>query len=256
MRYQVLGPLRVTSEDTVLRIGAPKMESVLTALLARANQVVSKAALLTEIWGEDPPRRAVPAVHVYISQLRKLLATPERTESPIVTRPPGYVLLAGPEDLDCTVFQRLVQQGRTQMERGRTEEAARSFEQALGLWRGPARNELRGGPIVDGYMTWLEECRLECVQDHIEVSLLLGRHRSVVSWLSGLVTEYPLHEAFYGQLMRALHASDRRADALQVYRRAWDVLDREFGLEPSPTLRNLQQSLLAADLRRPMRPAI
>ena len=250
MKYRVLGPVQIDTGTNVRSVSAPKMACVLITLLVRANRVVSRDALIGEMWGDDPPRRAVPSLHVHVSQLRKLLNTPGQARSPLLTLASGYQMHIQPDELDVTVFQRLVRQSRIHLEHGQLEESAAGYDEALALWRGPVLGGVCRGPIVSGFMTWIEESRIECLEGYVEVNLLLGRHRAMVSQLSSLVSEYPLHEAFYGQLMRALHASERRADALNVYRRASSVLDEELGLAPSRTLRELQRSLLSHDGRR------
>jgi DNA-binding SARP family transcriptional activator len=245
MQYQVLGPLRIIDGDSVVSISAPKMETILATLLLRANEIVSMEQLTFEIWGDNRPRRAVPAIHVYISQLRKLLSGGTGQQgSPIRTRSPGYLLAVRPEDLDWLQFQQLLDQGRTELAGERYTTAYTTLGSALRLWRGSALGELCNGPIVSGFVSWLEELRLECVESHVEAGLRMGRHRELVSHLYRLIVEHPLHEVFYGQLMRALSASDRRADALGVYRKAWEVLDRELGLEPGSRLQELQRALL------------
>ncbi|WP_199487355.1 AfsR/SARP family transcriptional regulator [Actinomadura spongiicola] len=229
------------------------MERILATLLMRSNQVVSSAQIIEEIWGERPPRRATAAVHVYISQLRKLLNRAANadagTPSPIVTVSPGYLLRVGPDDLDMFVFQRLLRDGRAHMLDGEYHEADRVLEAALGLWRGPALSRLCEGPIVGGHVAGLEEERLECIEMRIEAQLRIGRHRAVVSELHGLIAEHPLNERFYGQLMRALHLSERRSDALRIYQRAREVINRELGLEPGPMLREVHGEVLADDER-------
>jgi DNA-binding SARP family transcriptional activator len=255
MKYQLLGPLRVVDGDTATPVSAPKMGCVLTALLIRSNQVVSKDALISEIWGEEPPRRATPALHVYISQLRKLLSASQPAAGPIVTRSPGYLLQVEEGQIDWQEFRSLAERAREYRRGGALVEAVHCFEQALKMWRGAPPSELGEGPIVTGFLTWLQEFRLECLEEYVEVNLELGTHRAVVSLLFNLVAEYPLHETFYGQLMRALHASERRADALRVYRQARQVLDEELGLEPGPTLRRLHNTVLTADAPLPARMA-
>ncbi|MFI9601942.1 BTAD domain-containing putative transcriptional regulator [Streptomyces sp. NPDC052043] len=254
MRYQVLGPLQIIDCGVARQISAPKMENVLATLLARANQVVSVPQLTLEIWGENPPRRATPAIHVYISQLRKLLsgATPDespRRVGPIVTSSSGYLLQVRRDDLDCRVFQGLVQRGRAELTARRFTAASVTLSGALDLWRGSAFGQLGNGPIVAGFSDWLEELRLECIEMQIEAELALGHHRELVGRLYRLISEHSLHEVFYAQLMRALFASDRRADALAVYAQAADVLRNELGLEPGLRLRELQRVVLIADSR-------
>jgi DNA-binding SARP family transcriptional activator len=243
LKYQILGPVRIINRDGVHSISAPKTETVLAVLLVRSNQVVSTSQLIAEIWGERPPRRSTAAVHVYISNLRKQLTTNERETGPIITQPPGYLLQVSPDDLDLLVFQRLARQGRREMAEGRFEEAAQTFDEALALWRGPVPQS-GDGPLMSAFFAGVDEIRLECLELRVETNLRLGLHRAMVSVLYGLVNEYPLHEVFHGQLMRALYQSRRRADALGVYRRLREVLRHELGLEPGPALRELQQAVL------------
>lgn len=247
MRYEILGPLRVVDEGGSSFISARKMEILLAVLLIRSDQVVATDQLMAEIWGDQIPRRAAAGLHVYISQLRKFLCRPYRPGSPIVTRPPGYLLRLGSDEFDLTVFRRLVATGRTMVREGRHEEASVCFERALALWRGPTLDDLRIGPIVEGFMAWLAEIRMECVGMLVDSQLELGRHREIVGNLFSLTAEYPLREGFYRQLMLALYRSDRQADALKVYQAARKTLSEELGLEPCRVLRDLQRAILVAD---------
>ncbi|SDG94398.1 DNA-binding transcriptional activator of the SARP family [Sinosporangium album] len=247
MKYEVLGSLRVVKDGRALTVTAPKMEIVLATMLIRADHVVSIEQLITEIWGSSPPRRATAALYVYVSQLRKLLTGSGGEKGPILTRAPGYVLRTSVDELDLHVFQRLIAEGREHKRHWRYDEARVAFEKALALWRGRTLSNLREGPIITGFVHWLEEVRLECNEMLVEVNLRLGRHRELVSVLHGLVREYPLHEQFYRQLMLALYRSERRADALAVYQSARATLNRELGLEPGWQLGEMQQSILAAD---------
>src|SRR5437868_3558371 len=189
----------------------------------------------TEIWGDEPPRRATATVHVYVSQLRKLLGRTRQGDSPIVTRFPGYVLRLGDSTLDAHEFQQLARQGRAAIRAGRYQEASAACGRALALWRG----RVLGGPIVEEFATWAEETRLECVELRNEAELTLGRHRELVGPLYALVNTHPLIEAFHRQLMLALYRSDRRADALRVFQRVRSTLDRELGIAPCRQLHEL-----------------
>ncbi|MYU47485.1 activator protein, partial [Streptomyces sp. SID7803] len=76
MRYELLGPLRVSHEGRGgCSLSAPKMEMTLATLLVGAGRVTTKDQIIEELWGGSggPPRRASAAVHVYLSQLRKFL---------------------------------------------------------------------------------------------------------------------------------------------------------------------------------------
>ncbi|MGW0810817.1 AfsR/SARP family transcriptional regulator [Nonomuraea sp. NPDC002799] len=252
VRYHILGSLRVVDGNTVVFINALKIKTVLATLLIRSNRVVPFEQLITELWGERPPRRAVAAVHVYVSQLRKLLRSADGQDSPIITRAPGYLIQVQPDELDLDVFLRLIEQGRRLMREQRHQEIVDLTHTALGMWQEPLLGDLRESSMVNRFATWLEELRIEFIEMMIDSYLILDRHRETVSYLYSLVQEYPLHEKFYRQLMLALHNSGRTADALQVYRCARSTLMVELGVEPGRPLRDLQQLILHADENPPL----
>ncbi|GAA2103503.1 hypothetical protein GCM10009801_78520 [Streptomyces albiaxialis] len=155
----------------------------------------------------------------------------------------------GNDGLDLRAFDKYVREGRAHYRSGNHEAATRSFENALGLCRGPLLDGVCRGPILQGFQTWLNEAWLECMEMLMDSRLALGRHRELISDLYWLSTEHPLREAFHRQLMLALHRSDRQADALQVYQRARRMLNDELGLEPGRSLQNMQHAILTADSR-------
>ncbi|MCK2244447.1 MULTISPECIES: AfsR/SARP family transcriptional regulator [unclassified Crossiella] len=246
MKYEILGPLRVLDDNAYTSISARKVEITLAVLLIRADHVVSFDQLVTELWGDSPPRRVAAGVHVHISQLRKFLHRPDRADNPIVTHPRGYLLKLGNDELDFRHFLRLCESGRGLVREERWAEAADCLERALGLWRGPVLRDLGNGPIIDGFAAWLMESRLECLELLADCWLQLGRHRELVAQLYSLIAEYPLRETFYRRLMLALYRSDRQADALEVYRRARRTLHDELGLEPCRALQDLQRAILSS----------
>lgn len=247
VRYEILGPLRVVDESGSSFISARKIEILLAVLLIRSGQVVTADQLMAELWGTQFPRRATAALHVYISQLRKFLCRPGRPGSPIITRPAGYLLQMGSDELDVDLFRQLVATGRASARKGHHAEASDFLERALALWRGPVLDDPCAGPIIEGYATWLTEMRIECVEMLVDSQLEMGWHREIVGRLYSLIAEYPLREAFYRQLMLALYRSERQADALNVYQSARKMLNDELGLEPCRVLRDLQQAILMAD---------
>ncbi|WP_194920609.1 AfsR/SARP family transcriptional regulator [Catenulispora rubra] len=139
---------------------------------------------------------------------------------------------------------------------GDHERAILTFEGALALWRGPVLEDLRDGPILHAFATWLEAAKIDCMGMMIECYMALGRHREVISRLQALIMDHPLREDFYCLLMLALFYSERRAEALDVYRSARRRLHDELGLEPCDSLQELQQRILGNEQgRRPRRHA-
>jgi DNA-binding SARP family transcriptional activator len=249
VKYEILGPLRVVDDDGPSLISAPNIEILLAALLARAGQLVPAHELFSEIWGDEAPRRATAGLHVYVSKLRKFLSRRGLSRSPIVTRPPGYLLQLGGDEFDADEFLRHARAGREHIQRERFEEAVRSFERGLGLWRDSVLSDLPKGPIVEGFAALLAEERLACTEQAIDAALAMGRHRELIGRLYLLTADHPLREAFYRQLMLALYRSERRADALLVYKTARQNLDRALGVEPGRSLQSLHRAILVSDRR-------
>lgn len=248
-RYRVLGSLRVTVGGEDRTPAPPKMRRLLALLIVRAGETVPSEKIVEELWGERPPRRATASLHVYVSQLRKLLTVPG-VPSPIVTSTPGYTLRAQEGHLDVREFERLYGHGRAGFSVGDYEAAAAILAEALLMWRGPVLEGISGSLEIDSFTAVAEEKRLNCLETRIECDLVLGRHHELVEELNGLVLQHPLREPFYRQLMTALYCAGRQGDALGVYRSARQLIRDELGVEPGRTLRAAQEAILREDTKR------
>jgi DNA-binding SARP family transcriptional activator len=213
VEFLILGPVDVLDGGRAVSLPAGKPLALLRVLLLNGNRVVSAAALIDELWGEDPPDTALKALQGHVSQLRKALGANRLT-----TKAPGYRLRVEDGELDLDRFELLVRNGRERLAAGDAKTAARELESALALWRGPAPG--------------LDELRLAALEDRIEADLALGRHAQLVAELETLVGEQPLRERLRGQLMLALYRSGRQAEALEEYRRTRKTLVDELGIEP------------------------
>ena len=58
MEFRVLGALEVLHADRALPLGGRKQRAVLARLLLDAGQAVSADALISAVWGENPPAHA------------------------------------------------------------------------------------------------------------------------------------------------------------------------------------------------------
>ena len=238
LEFRILGPLEVVDGNRELRLAGAKQRALLAILLVHANEPVSVDVLSEELWGGEPPQTAGKMIQGYVSQLRKVLG-----EGVLVTRTPGYLARVEADRLDAGRFERLVADAA-----GRPpDEAAELLDAALRLWRGAALADFAYEPFAQSEIARLEEARLGALEERIDADLARGRHAAVVSELEGLVAEHPFRERLTAELMLALYRCGRQADALEVYRRARQALDRELGLEPSPSLRELEQQILVHD---------
>ncbi|HEX6026165.1 MAG TPA: BTAD domain-containing putative transcriptional regulator, partial [Solirubrobacter sp.] len=250
--YRLLGPLEVVHRGTALDLGAQRRRALLARLLLDANRTVSVDALVEALWGEHVPASAVKMVHVYVSQLRKVLPG-----GALETRPPGYRLDVAPEAVDLLRFERLHKQGRDALAVGDVITAAERLAAACALWRGSALAEF-SEPFAGPAAAHLEERRLAAVEDRIDADLALGGHRAVVAELQELVASHPLRERPRRQLMLALYRDGRHAEALASFRELRVALRDELGIDPSAEVSELQYRILNQDqslqLAPPARP--
>ncbi|WP_319023124.1 AfsR/SARP family transcriptional regulator [Streptomyces phaeolivaceus] len=165
-------------------------------------------------------------------------ARSRRSRSP----PPGTASPSRPTPSTPHLFERLSREGRAALTAGDRPRAAALLREALALRRGPALPDLPGAYAE---VARLDELRLAAVRDRIEADLVLGGGPEPVPEVRSLLTAHPLRERLYGQLIRALRASGRPAEALAVYEEARRTLADELGADnPSPDLAALHLELL------------
>jgi DNA-binding SARP family transcriptional activator len=238
VEFRILGPLEAVDGERSLALGGPQQRALLALLLLHANEVVSSERLLDELWGEEQPGAGRAALRVRVSQLRKTVGA-----DAIVTRPPGYVLRVGPDDVDLARFERLV----ASAEDVEPSLAAARLREALGLWRGPPLADVAYEPFAQMAIARLEELRLLAFEKRIDADLALGRHEELVPELQELVAAHSLREGTRARLMMALYRSGRQAEALAAYRDARRLLVEELGIEPSAALQELERRILSHD---------
>jgi peptide/nickel transport system substrate-binding protein len=140
-----------------------------------------------------------------------------------------------------------VADGRESLAAGEAVAAAESFRTAERLWEGRPLADLEFEPFARVDVERLEEHRLLVVEDLIDAELARGLHAAVIPELEALVMQHPLRERLRGQLMLALYRNGRQADALATFHDTRDHLVEDLGLEPTASLRELQQAILRQD---------
>ena len=246
MEFGVLGPLEVTADGQPLELAGPRTRAVLALLLVHANQVVSSDRLIDELWPGQPADKATDSLQVRLSELRKALRSAGEADR-LVTRAPGYLLRVGLAELDALRFEQLAADGDAALAAGDAAAAVERFDQALGLWRGPALAGLDAVPSARAEAGRLAERRLAALEARAEALLASGRHRDLIAELESLTAAHPLRERFWSLRMLALYRAGRQADALHAYRELRDILVAELAIEPGPELRKLHTRILRQD---------
>lgn len=238
----MLGPLRVHDGRQWQTLRAAKQRSLLAVLLASANEVVSREQLIDEVWRQRPPRTANNVLQGYVSRLRQI--TPADDLCLVGT---GYRLLVRAGDLDIQVFEERAAAGHQALADGDPHAARAALTEALAMWRGTPLSDVSPGPLVEAEAGRLLRRRHAVLLGRITADLAVGRHAETLAELEQLVAESPLDEQLHEQLMIALYRSGRPAAALDCYERIRRSLSANLGLDPSPSLTQLQRRVLERD---------
>ncbi len=237
LEFRVLGPLELVVDGVPVELAGQRQRALLAALLLRPNQVVPTERLVSDLWGEEPPRTATPSLQNAISRLRRAVG------GALVTRHPGYVLSVEPDQVDALRFEHAVRAARE------LAPAARSaaLSAALASWRGAPFADLPYETFLQGEVRRLEELRIAAIEERVAADLERGEHASLVPELEALVAENPLRERLREHQMLALYRAGRQAEALEAYTDARRTLADELGIDPGPALRQLHGAILRQD---------
>jgi DNA-binding SARP family transcriptional activator/tetratricopeptide (TPR) repeat protein len=238
------------AEDAMTPV-AQQLLRVLLAILALAGgHVVSVAALIDALWGEDVSRERERNLQARVSALRRLLADagPGPGGARVIRVADGYRLALARDALDAHRFAALADEGRAAARAGDHAAAAGLFRQALRLWHGPALADAAPWSTrLASEAARLEELRVRVTEDRLACDLALGAHGDVIGELAQLNGEFPLRERPAWLLMVALWRCGRRGEALAAFDRTRRLLAAELGIDPGPDLRDLHARLLADD---------
>ncbi|MDG6105177.1 BTAD domain-containing putative transcriptional regulator [Dactylosporangium aurantiacum] len=243
----VLGPLRAGIGGRAVDLGGPRQRAVLARLVAAGGHVVPTDRFIDDLWQGVPPPKALAALQVYVSNLRRALEpgrAPRTPASVLVTVAPGYALHLPTGAVDAWRFEALLRDGSAIAERDPAR-ADGLLREALAAWAGPAYAEFADEPWAVPEVGRLEELRLVCVEAGGRVAVRLGRAALVVPALERHVRAHPLREEAVHLLASALYAAGRQGDALAALRAARDRLATELGVDPGPGLRALEADVLA-----------
>ena len=223
MYMKVLGPLDVGHDDVLAVPTARKPRKVLALLLMNQSRVVPVPGIISELWGDQPPRSALTTIQTYVLQLRKLLAAAtestlgEVANSLLQTSGNGYRLFVETSDFDLCRYQQLEEAAMCSLADGDLESGGKFLKEALSLWTGPALMNVEQGRLLEAEVAKLEQSRLTMIEHRVEIELRLGRHREILSELRSLVAKHRFHEDLHAQYIVALYRSGRRTTALETF---------------------------------------
>ncbi len=241
MLFSVLGPLDVRDAGESLPLGGPRQRSVLALLLLEAGRAVALDRLVTEIWSDDPPDGARDSLYTYVSNLRGTLGR-ER----IVRADGGYRFERVEGDtIDALDVEARLAEAR-RLAASDPASAVALIDRSLASWRGRPFEGLEDLPSVGPEVVRLEELRLRAMEDRIEAELRTGEVPEV-GGVEILTVEHPYRERFWELLARVLYRAGRQTDALRTLARLRRMLADELGIDPSPSVAQLEERILLQD---------
>jgi predicted ATPase/DNA-binding SARP family transcriptional activator len=226
MRFGVLGPVAAwTDSGEPVTVPGLKVRALMADLLRHEGRPVPADRLLDDLWGDDLPGNPSGTLSAKVSQLRRAFEDAEPgSRALVVSGPAGYSLKVDTATYDALQFTAYLEQGR--------------IEEALALWRGPAYADFADEAFTETTVARLSELRLAGQESHY----------TDVSALASLVAEHPLREKLRAAHIKALYRAGRQSEALDSYEQLRVLLADELGLDPSPELVALQQSVLTQAL--------
>ncbi|MEV4457125.1 BTAD domain-containing putative transcriptional regulator, partial [Microbispora sp. NPDC049633] len=245
---RVLGRIAAKVDGRPADLGTSLQRAVLARLVGAQGHVVSTDRFVDDLWRGQPPPRALAALQVYVSNLRRALEpdrAPRAAARVLVSAPPGYRLALEPGDVDAWRFPRLVEAAAGQLAEGRPANALEIVDEALALWTGPAYAEFTEEEWALPEVVHLDELRAVAVEYRAEAGLALGRHAEVVPELERHLTAHPLRENAVRLLALAYYRAGRQGEALAALRRTRALLAEQLGVDPGPALRALESDILA-----------
>ena len=246
MDFRLLGAVQVLEGDGVLAAGSGRERFVLAVLLLHAGRLTRADLLIDALW-DKPPSSAKAQLHNTISRWRRrLCAEASGAGGLIVTRPLGYELRLGSHRLDVADFRRLAAEGRQAAGQDDHERAVALFSEALSLWRGPALADVPDG-LASSLRRSLEDEKAAAAEALFASRLRLGWYNDVLRDVPSLIADHPFREQLYEFQMMALVGVGRRVDALETYQQIYRRLAAELGIEPGPSLRNLERQVLRGE---------
>jgi DNA-binding SARP family transcriptional activator/DNA-binding CsgD family transcriptional regulator len=240
VRVRLLGPVDVVVDGEPRPLRGLRRKAVLAVLALHRGAVVSTDRLTETIWGDGPAPIAVNTLQSHVSYLRRVLGD----GAVILARPPGYVLELGPESTDVEVAEDRVERATRIAD---PVQRARDLEAALALWRGRALVDVAGIAWLEEQAQRLDQLWLRATRARTEARLALGDHERLLPDLERLARDNPYDEQLQAQLILALYRTGRQADALGAYQRLRRTLGDDLGIDPTPSLRDLEAAILRHD---------
>lgn len=239
LKIQLLGGFQLTWQGEVVSgFSNTRLQALLAYLLLHRHAPQSRQTLAYLFWPDSGDSQARTNLRNALHLLRNHL--PQAADFLAIESQSVQWRAQAPAAVDVIEISGLLQKAQSA-----TDPQARrqTLEQVIALYTGHL--------LPDCYDEWILPLREEWQQSYLNavyalIDLLTEArdYRAALEHAQRLLQSDPLQETTYARLMQLHAALGDRATALRIYHLCRTTLDRELGVDPSPTTQAIYERLL------------
>ncbi|MFF2393727.1 BTAD domain-containing putative transcriptional regulator [Nocardia sp. NPDC058114] len=238
----VLGVIAIRRDDAVIALPGARARLLLAALAVHPGRARSAQTLIDEVWGEQPPRAPMNALHTQVSRLRAMLP-----DGALEIGPAGYRLRLPADSVDLTAVAALARRADEHLAEGNVADSLAAIALARTLWRGEPGADLPDSAPAADLRTAAADLGRRLDHTELTAHLTHGDVADAIPLARAAVVANPLDESAHATLIRVLAAAGRPSEALEVFAAYRLRLIEELGADPGPTLLALNTAVLRGE---------
>lgn len=249
LSVEFLGRVRVAAGEREIPLSR-QSTSFLAYLVLYREIDHPREVLIEQFWSSSDPARARSCLGTALSRLRKCLNVNGEHWLTVTARGEPRFSPSSSIWVDIVAFETAILPALAMSNGGLEPKLLQPLISGLSHYRG----DLLLGWYDDWVLTERERLRVLCLRGYrrlMEHYAAIGDfENALVAGAAGLRIE-PLQELVQQRIIEFYHASGQRAAAIHQYQRLAALLQRELGIAPSRTMRELIDRIRAEDSVRP-----
>ncbi|MET7773817.1 BTAD domain-containing putative transcriptional regulator [Nocardia sp. NPDC005366] len=238
----LLGEVALRRDGALTALPGARSRLLLASLALRRGRSRSTQALIDDVWGEQPPRAPMNALHTQVSRLRSAL--PDGT---LEIGPAGYRLNLAIDQVDLALAGDLLRTARRDRERGDAAGCLDTVDRVRSLWRGEPGADLPPGEVADALRAHAADSLADLDLVELAAREDIGDLDGALRLARRMAASDPLDEPAESTLMRLLAAAGRANEALESFAAFRARLSDQLGADPGPALIRVNTAILRGE---------